>query len=91
MFKVDFEQPVTVKALLTKRSENDRDNYVMKYEAKYSNKNSSWIIVMNGTSKVSHTCIMLIFEKGICQFAMLFIYLHFRLQERHTFIFVNTI
>lgn len=60
VFKVDFEQPLTVKAIVTKGSGNVRDKYVEKYMVKYSNTTSSWITVTNGTSKVSHTCIMLI-------------------------------
>lgn len=59
VFKVDLEQPLTVKAIVTKGSGNARANYVMKYVVKYSNTTSSWI-TLNGTSKVSHTCIMLI-------------------------------
>lgn len=55
VFKVDLEQPLTVKAIVTKGSGNARANYVMKYVVKYSNTTSSWI-TLNGTSKVSHTC-----------------------------------
>lgn len=54
VFKVDFEQPLTVKAIVTKGSGNARANYVMKYVVKYSNTTSTWI-TLNGTSKVSHT------------------------------------
>lgn len=59
MFKVDFEQPLTVKAIVTKGSER-AEEYVMKYMVEYRNTTSSWITVTNGISNVSHTCIMLI-------------------------------
>lgn len=60
VFKVDFEQPLTVNAIVTKGSGNVGDKYVEKYIVTYSNTTSTWITVTNGTSKVSHTCIMLI-------------------------------
>lgn len=90
MFKVDFEQPLTVKAIVTKGSEIAKQ-YVMKYVVKYRNTTPSWIKVTNGISKVSHTCIMLISKYRICQFAKPLIYLHFPLQVRHTFRLASTI
>lgn len=90
VFKVDFEQSLTVKAIATKGSES-AEEYVMKYVVKYKNTTSSWITVTNGISRVSHTCIMLISKYRIRQFARPLIYLHFPLQVRHTFRFVSTI
>lgn len=54
MFKVDFEQSLTVKAIATKGSES-AGKYVMKYVVEYGNTTSSWITVTNGNSNVSHT------------------------------------
>uniref|UniRef100_A0A8W8HLD9 F5/8 type C domain-containing protein n=1 Tax=Magallana gigas TaxID=29159 RepID=A0A8W8HLD9_MAGGI len=49
--QVDFEQPLTVKAIVTKGSGNVGDKYVEKYMVTYSNTTSTWITVTNGTSK----------------------------------------